>query len=158
MDKYKGCNKLFFCCSDASKLQPPIKHLCKIINLKPALDKEIVEILEIIADQEGVGFIEGPLKILLSVGKSPGDLSRVGSLKNLIEHDVSLVFIFNTLMSKLKQHVDEHFQLKVNAWDKNGKILNEEKKRVGFTCKSNEESGKKLTIEKRKCSTFQQNS
>ncbi|XP_020261259.1 replication factor C subunit 3-like [Asparagus officinalis] len=53
MEKYKGCNKIFFCCSDASKLQT-IKHLCKIVELRPPSDSEIVEVLELIAKQEHI--------------------------------------------------------------------------------------------------------
>ncbi|XP_039121142.1 LOW QUALITY PROTEIN: replication factor C subunit 3-like [Dioscorea cayenensis subsp. rotundata] len=206
MDKYKGCNKLFFCCSDASKLQPPIKHLCKIINLKPPSDKEIVEVLEFIADQEGVGLtrhlaeriaenskhnlrqairsFEASWKSYFQLGEAheiltgwEADIANIakniieeqspkqlyiirGKLKNLIEHDVSPAFIFNTLVSELKQHVDEHFQLKVDAlyqeyniWDKNGRILNEEKT-VGFTRESNEESGKRLHDRKKNVQHF----
>ncbi|XP_073111617.1 replication factor C subunit 3-like isoform X1 [Elaeis guineensis] len=51
MEKYQGCNKIFFFCSDASKLQI-IRHLCKIVKLLPASDSEIVEVLEFIAKQE----------------------------------------------------------------------------------------------------------
>ncbi|KAH7687384.1 replication factor C subunit 3/5 protein [Dioscorea alata] len=206
MDKYKGCNKLFFCCSDASKLQPPIKHLCKIINLKPPSDKEIVEVLEFIADQEGVGLthhlaeriaenskhnlrqairsFEASWKSYFQLGEAQeiltgweADIANIakniieeqspkqlyiirGKLKNLIEHDVSPAFIFNTLVSELKQHVDEHFQLKVDAlyreyniWDKTGRILNEERT-VGFTREPNEEAGKRLHDRKKNVQHF----
>ncbi|EHA8591289.1 putative Replication factor C subunit 3 [Cocos nucifera] len=51
MEKYKGCHKIFFCCSDASKLQI-FRHLCKIVKLPPPSDSEIVEVLEFIAKQE----------------------------------------------------------------------------------------------------------
>lgn len=32
LEKFKGCNKVFFCCSDASKLES-IKPLCRFIQL-----------------------------------------------------------------------------------------------------------------------------
>ncbi|KAM0935438.1 putative DNA polymerase III, clamp loader complex, gamma/delta/delta subunit [Dioscorea sansibarensis] len=205
MDKYKGCSKLFFCCSDASKLLP-IKHLCKIINLKPPSDKEIVEVLEFIADQEGVGLtrhlaeriaenskhnlrqairsLEASWKSYYQLGEAEeiltgweADIANIakniiqeqspkqlyiirGKLKNLIEHDVSPAFIFNTLVSELKQHLDEHFQLKVDAlyheyniWDNNGRILNE-KKTLGFPHEPNEESGKRLHYRKKNVQHF----
>lgn len=41
MEKYKNCNKIFFCCSDASKLQI-IRHLCKIVKLPPPSDSEVI--------------------------------------------------------------------------------------------------------------------
>ncbi|KAF5202369.1 Replication factor c subunit [Thalictrum thalictroides] len=53
MDRNKGCNKIFFCCHDASKLQT-IKSLCKVVQLLPPSTKEIVEVLEFIAEQEGI--------------------------------------------------------------------------------------------------------
>ncbi|CAL9780581.1 unnamed protein product [Musa acuminata subsp. burmannicoides] len=53
MEKYKGCNKIFFCCSDTSKLQI-IKPICKIIKLQPPSDNEIIEVLEFIARQESI--------------------------------------------------------------------------------------------------------
>ncbi|KAJ0970807.1 hypothetical protein J5N97_018766 [Dioscorea zingiberensis] len=207
MDKYnKGCNKLFFCCSDASKLQP-IKHLCKIINLKPPSDKEIVEVLEFIADREGVVLPHHLAEIIAKNSKhnlrqairsfeaswksyhqlgeiqdiltgwevdianiarniieeqSPKQLYTIrGKLKNLIEHDVSPAFIFNTLVSELKKHLDEHFQLKVvalyqeyNIWDNNGQILNKEKA-VGFSGELNEDSaGKRLHDRKKNVQHF----
>ncbi|PIA58574.1 hypothetical protein AQUCO_00500480v1 [Aquilegia coerulea] len=53
MERNKGCNKIFFCCHDASKLQT-IKSLCKVVQLLPPSTKEIVEVLEFIAEQEGI--------------------------------------------------------------------------------------------------------
>ncbi|XP_044504104.1 replication factor C subunit 3-like [Mangifera indica] len=53
LERYKGLNKVFFCCSDASKLQP-IKSLCTVVQLFPPSDEEIVKVLEFIAKQEGV--------------------------------------------------------------------------------------------------------
>lgn len=34
LERYKGCNKLFFCCSDASKIQP-LTSLCTLVQLLP---------------------------------------------------------------------------------------------------------------------------
>ncbi|XP_019159442.1 PREDICTED: uncharacterized protein LOC109156076 isoform X2 [Ipomoea nil] len=53
LEKYKGCYKVFFCCSDASKLQP-IKSTCKVVQLHSPSNEEIINVLEFIAEQEGV--------------------------------------------------------------------------------------------------------
>ncbi|XP_058085454.1 replication factor C subunit 3-like isoform X2 [Magnolia sinica] len=53
MERYKGCNKILFCCSDISRLQP-IRPICTHIHLLPPSKEEIVEVLEYIAEQEGV--------------------------------------------------------------------------------------------------------
>ncbi|KAF5744234.1 hypothetical protein HS088_TW08G00832 [Tripterygium wilfordii] len=53
LERYKGSNKIFFCCSDVSKLQP-IKNLCTVVHLFPPSKEEIVEVLEYIAKQEGI--------------------------------------------------------------------------------------------------------
>ncbi|XP_040998713.1 uncharacterized protein LOC121244619 isoform X1 [Juglans microcarpa x Juglans regia] len=53
LERYKGCNKVFFCCSDLSKLEP-IKTICTVVQLVPPSRKEIVEVLEFIAKQEGI--------------------------------------------------------------------------------------------------------
>ncbi|KAF5732807.1 hypothetical protein HS088_TW17G00340 [Tripterygium wilfordii] len=53
LERYKGFNKIFFCCSDVSKLQP-IKNLCTVVQLFPPSKEEIVEVLEYIAKQEGI--------------------------------------------------------------------------------------------------------
>ncbi|OMO89328.1 hypothetical protein CCACVL1_07914, partial [Corchorus capsularis] len=53
LERYKGSNKVFFCCSDISKLQP-IRSLCTLIKLQPPSQEEIVEVLEFVAKQEGI--------------------------------------------------------------------------------------------------------
>ncbi|KAF3447594.1 hypothetical protein FNV43_RR12781 [Rhamnella rubrinervis] len=53
LERYKGCNKVFFCCSDVSKLQA-IKTLCTVVHLLPPSSNEIVEVLEFIAKKEGI--------------------------------------------------------------------------------------------------------
>jgi replication factor C subunit 3/5 len=53
LERYKACNKIFFCCSDVSKLQA-IKTLCTVVHLLPPSMDEIVEVLEFIAKQEGI--------------------------------------------------------------------------------------------------------
>ncbi|XP_022731630.1 replication factor C subunit 3-like [Durio zibethinus] len=53
LERYKGDNKFFFCCSDVSKLQP-VRSLCTLIQLLPPSKQEIVEVLEFIAKQEGL--------------------------------------------------------------------------------------------------------
>ncbi|XP_040951549.1 replication factor C subunit 3 [Gossypium hirsutum] len=51
--RYKAGNKVFFCCSDISKLQP-IRSLCTVIKLLPPSKQEIVEVVEFIAKKEGI--------------------------------------------------------------------------------------------------------
>lgn len=41
LERYRGCNKVFFCCNDISKLQP-IKSLCTIVQLLPPSYQEVV--------------------------------------------------------------------------------------------------------------------
>ncbi|XP_022765785.1 replication factor C subunit 3-like [Durio zibethinus] len=53
LERYEGYNKVFFSCSDASKLQP-IRSLCTLIQLLPPSKEEVVEVLEFIAKQEGI--------------------------------------------------------------------------------------------------------
>ncbi|XP_021901173.1 replication factor C subunit 3-like [Carica papaya] len=53
LERYRGSNKFFFCCSDISKLQP-IKSLCTVVQLFPPSKQEIIEVLEFIANQEGI--------------------------------------------------------------------------------------------------------
>ncbi|GFZ02707.1 hypothetical protein Acr_15g0013150 [Actinidia rufa] len=53
LERQRGCSKVFFCCTDASKLQPIIP-LCTIVKLLPPSNEEIVEVLEFIAKQEEI--------------------------------------------------------------------------------------------------------
>ncbi|CAJ1972956.1 unnamed protein product [Sphenostylis stenocarpa] len=58
LEKYKGCNKVFFCCSDESKLQP-VKPLCITLRLsspstQELFTRQLVQILENIAKEEGI--------------------------------------------------------------------------------------------------------
>ncbi|XP_039057439.1 replication factor C subunit 3-like [Hibiscus syriacus] len=53
LERYKAGNKVFFCCSNVSKLQP-IRSLCTVIKLLPPSKEEIVRVLEFIAKQEGL--------------------------------------------------------------------------------------------------------
>ncbi|ONI22112.1 hypothetical protein PRUPE_2G108000 [Prunus persica] len=53
LERYKGCNKVFFCCSDVSKLQA-IKSLCTVVELLPPSKTETVAVLKFIAKQEGI--------------------------------------------------------------------------------------------------------
>ncbi|KAK4372288.1 hypothetical protein RND71_007672 [Anisodus tanguticus] len=59
IERYEGCYKVFFCCSDITKLQP-IMSICKVVHLQKTSDDEIVDVLEFIAKQEG---IELPLQM-----------------------------------------------------------------------------------------------
>ncbi|GMJ13981.1 hypothetical protein HRI_005067300 [Hibiscus trionum] len=53
LERYKAGNKVFFCCSNVSKLQP-IRSLCTLVKLLPPSKEEIVQVLEFIAKQEGL--------------------------------------------------------------------------------------------------------
>uniref|UniRef100_A0A0E0MB36 Replication factor C C-terminal domain-containing protein n=1 Tax=Oryza punctata TaxID=4537 RepID=A0A0E0MB36_ORYPU len=53
LGRYVGCNKIMFCCSDASNLEA-VKHLCKVVTLKPPSSDEIIKVLEYIAVQESI--------------------------------------------------------------------------------------------------------
>ncbi|KAK4414359.1 Replication factor C subunit [Sesamum alatum] len=53
LEKFKGCNKVFFCCSDAKKLQE-IKPLCTYVQLLEPSIEEILDVLAFIATQEGI--------------------------------------------------------------------------------------------------------
>ncbi|KAJ1296138.1 hypothetical protein BS78_01G276500 [Paspalum vaginatum] len=61
LGRYAGCNKIIFCCSDASNLEA-VKHLCKVVTLQPPSFEEIIKVLEYIATQESIDL--------------PGDLAR----------------------------------------------------------------------------------
>ncbi|PIN10365.1 Replication factor C, subunit RFC3 [Handroanthus impetiginosus] len=53
LEKFKGCNKVFFCCSDATKLQA-IKPICTHVQLLEPSIEEILEVLAFIAKKEGI--------------------------------------------------------------------------------------------------------
>ncbi|KAK1364678.1 Replication factor C subunit 3/5 [Heracleum sosnowskyi] len=53
LERYRGCNKVFFCCNDVSKLHA-IKPLCRVVKLLPPSNKEIVEVLKFVAKREGI--------------------------------------------------------------------------------------------------------
>ncbi|KAM7508924.1 hypothetical protein LguiA_019377 [Lonicera macranthoides] len=72
LERYRGCNKVFFCCNDISKLQP-IKSLCTIVQLLPPSNQEIVEVLEFIAKQEG---IELPHKLAETIASNSNNNLR----------------------------------------------------------------------------------
>ncbi|KAK8663180.1 hypothetical protein V6N13_025060 [Hibiscus sabdariffa] len=66
LERYKAGNKVFFCCSNVSKLQP-IRSLCTVIKLLPPSKEEIVQVLEFIAKQEGLSL---PHKFAERIAKS----------------------------------------------------------------------------------------
>lgn len=41
LGRYVGCNKIMFCCSDASNLEA-VRHLCKVVTLKPPSSDEVL--------------------------------------------------------------------------------------------------------------------
>ncbi|KAK4379568.1 hypothetical protein RND71_001430 [Anisodus tanguticus] len=154
IERYEGCYKVFFCCSDITKLQP-IKSICKVVHLQKPSDDEIVDVLEFIAKREGIelphqmaariasnsksnlrqairsfeatwhfntsltenqeiktGWEEDIAKIAKNIieEQSPKQLYDIrGKLQNLIEHNVSAEFIFNTMVEELKSNLDDQF-------------------------------------------------
>ncbi|KAJ8755834.1 hypothetical protein K2173_024379 [Erythroxylum novogranatense] len=160
LERYKGVTKFFFCCGDASRLQP-IKTLCNVVQLFPPSSEEIAQVLEFIAKQESIelprqlaekiaakaknnlrqairsfeasweisnSFIEDEVILtgweddIANIAKkmveeqSPRQLYIIrGKLRNLIEHDVSPDFIFESLFGELKKHVDESTKPKIES-------------------------------------------
>ncbi|KAJ8573438.1 hypothetical protein K7X08_009949 [Anisodus acutangulus] len=154
IERYEGCYKVFFCCSDITKLQP-IKSICKVVHLQKPSDDEIVDVLEFIAKREGIelphqmaariasnsksnlrqairsfeatwhfntsltenqeiktGWEEDIAKIAKNIieEQSPKQLYDIrGKLQNLIEHNVSAEFIFDTMVEELKSNLDDQF-------------------------------------------------
>ncbi|XP_062205856.1 replication factor C subunit 5-like [Phragmites australis] len=53
LGRYSGCDKIIFCCSDASNLDA-VKHLCKVVTLQPPSFDEIIKVLEYIATHESI--------------------------------------------------------------------------------------------------------
>ncbi|CAK9140452.1 unnamed protein product [Ilex paraguariensis] len=131
LERYKGCNKLLFCCTDVYKLQP-IKS-CTVVQLLPPSNDEIVEVLNFIAKQEGINL---PHQIAMKIANnSMNNLRQAirsfeatwqfnpslkedqeimtglytihGKLQNLIEHNVSPDFVFKTLVEELEKHFNE---------------------------------------------------
>ena len=47
LERNKGCNKFFFCCSDVSKLQP-IKSVCTVVQLLQPTNKEVTFIIKVL--------------------------------------------------------------------------------------------------------------
>ncbi|XP_027767638.1 uncharacterized protein LOC107024811 [Solanum pennellii] len=154
IERYEGCYKVFFCCSDSTKLQP-IKSICKVFHLQKPSDDEIVDVLKFIAQQEGIelphqmaariasnsksnlrqairsfeatwhfntsltenqeiktGWEDDIAEIAKNIieEQSPKQLYDIrGKLQNLIEHNVSAEFIFNTVFEELKSNLDDQF-------------------------------------------------
>ncbi|CDP09315.1 unnamed protein product [Coffea canephora] len=159
LERYKGCNKLFFCCSDASKIHP-LTSLCTLVQLLPPSTEEIIKVLEFIAQQEGItlphqlaakiakssknnlrqairsfeatwqfnsvlkenqeimiGWEDDIAKIARNIidEQSPKQLYNIrGKLQNLIEHNVSPEFLFETLVKELKKNLDEQLQKQID--------------------------------------------
>ncbi|KAA8520346.1 hypothetical protein F0562_014602 [Nyssa sinensis] len=155
LERFRGCHKVFFCCNEVSRLQP-IKSLCTVVELLPPSSKEIIEVLEFIAKQEGIELpgklaenianksnnnlrqtirsfeatwhSNSPLKEdqeimtgweddIANIAKntieeqSPKQLYIIrGKLQNLIEHNVSPDFIFESLVEELRKRMDKDLQ------------------------------------------------
>ncbi|XP_055815078.1 replication factor C subunit 3-like [Solanum dulcamara] len=160
IERYEGCYKVFFCCSDSTKLQP-IKSICKVVHLQKPSDDEIVDVLKFIAQQEGIelphqmaariasnsksnlrqairsfeatwhfntsltenqqiktGWEDDIAKIAKNIieEQSPRQLYDIrGKLQNLIEHNVSAEFIFNTVFEELKSNLDDQFHKEMDT-------------------------------------------
>ncbi|CAN4110512.1 unnamed protein product [Withania somnifera] len=109
IERYEGCYTVFFCCSDITKLQP-IKSICKVVHLQKPSDDENQEIK--------TGWEDDIAKIAKNIieEQSPKQLYDVrGKLQNLIEHNVSAEFIFNTIVKELKSNLDDQFHKEVDT-------------------------------------------
>ncbi|KAK3195309.1 hypothetical protein Dsin_026619 [Dipteronia sinensis] len=199
LEKYKGLNKVFFCCSDVSKLQP-IKSLCTLVQLFPPSKQEIVQVVEFIAKQQG---IELPHKLAEKIAdnsknnlrqairsfeaswqmsypfeedqailtgwedditniakkiieeQSPKQLYIIrGKLQNLIEHDVSLDFIFKSLVGELKKHLDVGLHRQIDClydeYNRDDGCMFENEKPLVFARCRHEEVGKRQNDHMRK--------
>ncbi|XP_072987023.1 replication factor C subunit 3-like isoform X2 [Typha latifolia] len=201
MEKYEGCNRIFFCCSDASKLQV-VKNLCNVVKLLPPSVGEIVDVLEYIAKQEHIDlphhlarriaenskknlrqairsfeascksisqFIEnqeiltGWEEDIANIAKnlleeqSPRQLYIIrGKLKNVIEHNVSPDYIFDTLIAELKKNSDGPIQAKINTlyqdYNNRGRLL--EDKLTTLMKNKEEGAGKKFHDQKKDVQEF----
>ncbi|CAK8569293.1 unnamed protein product [Lathyrus sativus] len=69
VEKYKGCNKLFFCCSDESRLQPIQSH-CTTVRLSSPSTQQIVKILEYIVQEEGIKLSRESIKKIILRSKN----------------------------------------------------------------------------------------
>lgn len=69
VEKYKGCNKLFFCCSDESRLQP-IQSYCTTVRLSSPSTQQIVKILEYIVQEEGIKLSHESIKSIVLRSKN----------------------------------------------------------------------------------------
>ncbi|KAJ0053354.1 hypothetical protein Pint_03453 [Pistacia integerrima] len=119
LETFKGHCKVIFCCHDVSQLQQ-LSSVCKIIQLLPPSEKEIIEVLDFIAEQED---IELPLQLAkLMAEKSRNCLQQAirsfeatwqsklfivrQKLITLFEHNLSPDFIFTTLVEELEKRMD----------------------------------------------------
>ncbi|XP_073260316.1 uncharacterized protein [Populus alba] len=82
--------------------------------------------------------------------QSPKQLYIIhGKLQNLIEHDVSPDFFFESLLGELKKHLDEPFQLHLDGLHKDynrndGNMLEISENELIFLRSRHEEAGKRL--------------
>ncbi|KAL6008357.1 hypothetical protein ACLOJK_033866 [Asimina triloba] len=143
MERYKGCIRVMFCCSDVSRLQP-MRDICKHIPLSPPSKDEIIKVLEYIAGQEGINLPHTLAERIAE--KSKQNLRQAirsfeaswqsklyvirGKLQKLIEHDVSPDFIFDTLVEELGKHLEDHLKPKLDSlyleYKENGLLLDVE--------------------------------
>ncbi|XP_027157763.1 replication factor C subunit 3-like [Coffea eugenioides] len=195
LERYKGCNKLFFCCSDASKIHP-LTSLCTLVQLLPPSTEEIIKVLEFIAQQEGItlphqlaakiakssknnlrqairsfeatwqfnsvlkenqeimiGWEDDIAKIARNIidEQSPKQLYNIrGKLQNLIEHNVSPEFIFETLVKELKKNLDEQLQKQIDNLHEKYNKNDDCEKHYAPAPNRQEEMGKRLNDPVRK--------
>ncbi|KAK9902311.1 hypothetical protein M0R45_001732 [Rubus argutus] len=162
LERYKGCNKVFFCCSDVEKLQA-IKTICTVIELLPPSKNEIVEATwkkgsyPFKEDQVILTGWEGDIA---DIGKnmieeqSPKQLYIIrGKLQNLIVHGVSPEFIFKSLVAEVKKYLDENLQVQVESmydeYNRNDETMFESDRALTLT-RHQEEMGKRLNDPSRK--------
>ncbi|KAK2650932.1 hypothetical protein Ddye_018421 [Dipteronia dyeriana] len=225
LEKYKGLNNVFFCCTDVSKLQP-IKSLCTLVQLFPPSKQEIVQVVEFIAKQQGIelphkfaekiaensknnlrqairsfeaswqmsypfeedeAILTGWEDDITNIAKkiieeqSPKQLYIIrGKLQNLIEHDVSLDFIFKvqtfcpyewsqvvidslliictidlqSLVGELKKHLDVGLHRQIDClydeYNRDDGSMFENEKPLVFARSRHEEVGKRQNEHMRK--------
>ncbi|XP_047336084.1 replication factor C subunit 5-like [Impatiens glandulifera] len=66
LEKYRGRNSLFFCCTKASKLQS-LTSLCTVVQLNAPSIENIVDVLKFIAKKEGIDL---PLNLAVRIANN----------------------------------------------------------------------------------------
>ncbi|MCX8194056.1 MAG: Replication factor C small subunit, partial [Candidatus Pacearchaeota archaeon] len=78
MEMFTGTCRFILSCNVSSKIINPIQSRCAIFRFKPLEKKDVIKIVERIAEQENLKISEEAIEILFN--KSNGDLRRVINL------------------------------------------------------------------------------